>query len=62
MRIIADIENIEISDKFTKIIACDVKGLHHTLFFTKDKINRIFSQYDDDNIVGKTCIPRVYRR
>jgi len=56
MRILADIENIEISGKFYRITACDVKGRHHALFFTKEKIKLILSQYGDDNIVGKTCI------
>ena len=56
MRILADIENIEISGKFYRITACDVKGRHHVLFFTKEKMKMIISQYDDDNIVGRTCI------
>lgn len=56
MRILADIENIEISDKFYRIIACDVKGRNHELFFTMAKMKMILSQYDDDSIIGKTCI------
>lgn len=43
MRTVADIENIEISGKFYKITACDVKGMYHALFFTKDKIKLILS-------------------
>ena len=34
MRILADIENIEISDKFYRIIACDVKGRNENDSFT----------------------------
>ena len=56
MRILADIDNIEISGKFYRITACDIKGRHHALFFSKEKMKLILSQYDDDNIVGKTCI------
>lgn len=56
MRILADIENIEISDKFYRITACDVKGRIHELFFTIEKMKLILSQYDDNSIIGKTCI------